>query len=121
MIFTNETPATNLDWKYVWGEVLELWEEILKLNLLGIRNELCDVYTCAMCAIETTTGVPMPIFWMRSANGWEHRMEFFRMYLKELDLEFKVEYLRFGANYKKAHKRRKVVELAIKDQFNREI
>ena len=117
MIFTNQTPATNLDWLYVWGEVKELWQEICRFNLKGIRNELCDVYTCAMCAIETSTGIPMPIFWMRSANAWEERMSFFKWYLEEVGLEFKVEYLRFGANYNKAHKRRKVFDLAVEDQI----
>ncbi len=118
MIFTNQTPSTNLDWKYVLGEVQELIKEVIKINLPGIRNELCDVYTCIMCAIETSTGIPMPIFWMRSANEWNSRMEFFRRYLNEIGLEFKIEYLCYGANYNKAHKRRKVFELARDDQFN---
>lgn len=117
MIFTNDTPATGLDWKYVLGEVSELIKEIKKLNLKGIRNELCDVYTCAMCAIETSTGIPMPIYWMRSANEWYKRLAFFTLYLNKIGLEFKVEYMRYGGNYKKVEKRMKVVELAIKDQL----
>ena len=117
MIFTNEVPATGLDWRYVLGEIRELLVEVKKLNVRGILDELCDVYTCSMCAIETSTGIPMPIFWMKSANGWVDRMNFFREYLNRAGLEFKVEYLRYGANYKKAEKRRKVVELAIEDQL----
>jgi hypothetical protein len=120
MIFTTDVPATNLDWKYTFGEVKELWVEIKRCNLIGIINEMCDVYTCAMCAITTSTGIKMPIFWMRSANGWNERLDFFRWYLDEIGLEFKVEYLRFGANYKKAHKRRKVFELAVNDQIRKE-
>jgi len=117
MIYTTDVPATNLDWKYTYGEVKELIQEIKRFNLKGIRNELCDVYTCAMCAITTTTGIRMPIYWMRSANGWNDRLNFFQKYLNEIGLEFKVEYLRYGANYKKAHKRRKVFELAVIDQI----
>lgn len=119
MIFTNETPATKLTWTYVLGEVRELIDEIKNLNLIGIRNELCDVYTCAMCAIETSTGIPMPIFWMRSANGWYKRLEFFKLYFNKIGLEFKVEYVRYGSNYKNAEKRRKAIELAIEDQIIR--
>jgi hypothetical protein len=116
-MLTTDTPTTDLDWKYTWGEVVELWEEIIKLNVKGVRNELCDVYTCIMCAITTSTGIPMPIFWMRSANGWLERMRFYELYFKELGLEFKTEYLRYGANYKKREKRMITVRLAIEDQI----
>lgn len=118
MIFTTDTPTINLNWKDTLGEATELWEKIIKFDLLGMRNELCDVYTCMMCAITTSTRIPMPIFWMRSANRWFERMKFFTKYLGELGLEFKVEYMRNGGNYKKAYKRRKVVELAVRDQLN---
>ena len=117
MMFTTDTPTTAINWKDTWGEVIELWEEIIKFDLCGMRDELCDVYTNAMCAITTTTGIPMPIFWMRSANAWFQRMEFFKLYLAELGLEFKVEYLRYGANYKRDHKRMKVIQLEVEDQL----
>lgn len=117
MIFTNEVPSTNMDWRYVWGEFKELLTEIKKLNLKGIRDESCDVYTCIMCALETYTGIPMPIFWMRSANAWIERVKWWENYFEQIGLDFKVEYLRYGANYKKAEKRRVIVELAIKDQI----
>jgi hypothetical protein len=120
-MLTTDTPTTKINWKHTWDEVIELWEEIIKGDLKGMRNELCDVYTNAMCAITTSTGIPMPIFWMRSANGWFDRMKFFKIYLNELGLEFKVEYLRYGANYKKDFKRRKVVELAVEDQIKSKV
>ena len=117
MIFTDDLPATGLNWKYVWSEILELIEAMRNSNLHGIRNELCDVYTCSMCAITTTTGMPMPILWTRSANGWVKRIEFWKRYLTEIGLEYKLEYVRYGSNYKKAHKRRRVAMLAIEDQI----
>ena len=117
MMLTTDTPTTGMTWKYVFGEIQELVEEIKHMNIVGIVNELCDVYTTGMCAITTSTGIPVPIFWMRSANGWIERMEFFRIYLNRIGLEFKTEYLRYGANYKKQWKRKKVVELAINDQL----
>ena len=120
MIFTNQVPATKLNWKYVLGEIQELKKEIINMNIKGIRNELCDVYTCSMCAIETSTGIPMPIFWMRSANVYNQRVKFFETYLNRIGLKFKIKYLRYGGNYKKAEKRRKVFELAVNDQLKGE-
>lgn len=120
MIFTNEVPSTNMDWKYVWGEVQELIIEVKALNLIGIRNEMCDVYTCLMCAIARYTNIPMPISWMRSANNWVERLTFWNQYFKELGLEFNVKYVKNGSNYKKPEKRRKAVELALKEQVRKE-
>ena len=117
MIFSNEVSATGLNWKYVMGEVQELIEEVKQLNFAGVIDELCDIYTCSMCAVTTSTSIPMPIFWMRTANKWIERVAFFEHYLNEIGLEFKVEYLRYGNNYERAYKRRKVFELARDDQL----
>lgn len=117
MIWTNNIPATKIDINYVWGEVKELVEEINKWDMEGFISELCDVYTCSMCAIETHLGIVMPVFWMKSVNVWMNRVRFFENYLKEFGLVFKVEYMRNGGNYKKKEKRMKVLELAIKDQL----
>jgi len=117
ILWTNQFPKTNLTFNYTLGEVRELIEEIKALNIKGMISELCDVYTCLMCAIETHFGIPMPIFWKTSAIQWDYRVEFFEWYLSQLGLEFKVKYLRYGGNYLKKEKRQKVVELAIKDQI----
>ena len=117
ILWTNQFPTTKLTFKYTLGEVKEVIEEIKSFNIKGIISEICDVYTCLMCAIETHFGIPMPIFWKTSADKWDERFDFFTNYLKQVGLEFKVEYLRFGGNYLKKEKRRKVVELAIEDQI----
>lgn len=117
MIFTNEVPSTNMDMRYVYGEFLELLIEIKKLNLVGIADEACDVYTCLMCAIARYTNIPMPIFWMRSANRWQQRLIFWKKYFKEIGLEFKNCYIQEGSNFKRPEKRRRVVDLAIEDQL----
>jgi hypothetical protein len=117
IVWTNEFPTTKLDFKYTLGEVKELIEEIKAHNLKGIISELCDVYTCGMCAIETHFRIPMPIIWHMAADKWNERVSFFQWYLSEIGLEFKIEYLRYGGNYEKKEKRRKVVELAIEDQL----
>jgi Na+-driven multidrug efflux pump len=116
MIWTADLPATGMDWKYVMGEVRELWEEILKRNAQGILSEACDVYTCTLCAILTYTGVNLPVLWTRSARGWLHRVEVWKHILAGEGLVFKVEYLRYGSNYHKQDKVYKVLELARKDQ-----
>ena len=109
-----------MTWSYVLGEILELVEEVLALSPTGIRDELCDVYTCTMCAIERSTGVPMPILWTRTYYGWLKRVDFWKTYLASVGLEYKVEYLCNGSNYMKAYKRRMVVELAMKDQLRKD-
>jgi len=117
ILWTNQFPTTKLTFSYTLGEVKELIEEIKTLNVKGMISELCDVYTCLMCAVETHFGIPMPIFWTTSAKQWDNRVEFFEWYLGEIGLEFKVKYLRYGGNYLRKEKRQKVVELAIKDQI----
>ena len=118
MMYAHELPATGLDWKYVFGEVLELLEEIIKLNVNGIINELSDVYTCSMIAFFTSTGISLPILWERTALDWKERVVFWKWYLGSLGLEYKLEYLRYGANYHRRHKRLRVLALAIIDQYN---
>lgn len=117
ILWTDQFPTTKLTFKYTLGEVKELIGETKALNVKGIISELCDVYTCSMCAIETHFGIPMPIFWKTSAYKWDERVEFFESYLGQVGLKFKIEYLRYGGNYLKKEKRQKVVELAIEDQI----
>jgi len=116
MLFTNQLPATGMSWRYVWGEVLELIDEFKCFNIRGISDELCDVYTTAMCAIETSSGIPMPIFWERSGRSWLGRVEVWKQIFKAEGLVFKTKYIRFGGNYKKPWKVAKAFELARKDQ-----
>jgi hypothetical protein len=116
-MFTNDFPVANPTFKHVILEVKELLNEIAKFNLIGIRDEACDVYTVAMVAITTYTGIPMPLFWLRSANVWIQRNQWWKNYLNMIGLKFKSEYLNVGSNYHKKEKRRRVVNLAIKDQL----
>jgi hypothetical protein len=117
MIFTSEIPSKHMTWKYVWGEVEELIREIDQLNWRGIRDEACDVYTCAMCAIARYTDIPMPIFWMRTTNTWTKRRAVWMEYFRQVGLDFHPRYVRYGSNYKKYEKRRRAIELAIKEQL----
>ena len=121
MILSNQLSTPHMSWTYVMSEVHELTDEVKQLNFPGIADELCDVYTCSMCAIWVSTGVPMPILWMRTYHKWVKRVDFFTRYLNRAGLEFKMEYLRYGGNYLKAHKRRKVFEMARDDQLGDQI
>lgn len=120
MKFTTDFPSSGLvNFHWVWTEVVEFFEEVKAVNFKGMRNELCDIYTCTMYAIEYHTGIPMPIFWLRSAIGWKKRVEFWEIYLGEFGLKFKLEYMKYGSNYERPEKRRKVLELAMEDQHGR--
>ena len=116
MLRASHLPAQGMSWKYTLGEVQELWEEILTLNAEGILSEACDVYTCASCAILTTTGIDLPILWSRTARGWFHRVNVWKQILATEGLQFKTSYLRYGSNYNKPAKVAKVLELARADQ-----
>jgi len=116
MLYTNDLPATGMKWGYVYGEVIEFLEEVAKHDVQGMISEACDVYTCTSCALLTTTGINLPIVWTRSADGWFHRVDVFRKMLNDKGLKFKLEYLRYGSNYKKPEKVAKVIELATLDQ-----
>ena len=119
-MFTDDFPTAAPRWKHVKLEIWELWEEIKKLNWVGIRNEACDVYTCGMVAIMTYTGIPMPLFWLRSAKVWMARIDWWKQYLATYELEFKADYLEGGGNYHKLEKRHAVLKLAIIDQYGEE-
>lgn len=115
-MFTNDFPTAQPRWKHVKLEIVELWEEIKKLNWTGIRDEACDVYTISMIAFMTYTGIPLPLFWLRSANAWVERIEWWKKYLATYNLEFKADYLTGGGNYHRLEKRHAVLKLAIIDQ-----
>jgi len=117
MLRAANLPATGMTFRYAAGEVQELWEEVLKGDIKGIISEACDVYTCTMCAIHNNFGIDMPIVWDKTAKEWFHRVDVFKQILHKRGLEFKVEYLRYGANYHKPHKVAKVIELAEADQL----
>lgn len=116
-LFPDQLPVTDMSWTYVLGEVGELFSELRKHNLKGAVDELCDVYTCIICATKSTTSISIPILWKRTAYKWFKRVEFFNWYFNQLDLEFKVDYLKYGGNYLKATKRLRVIRMAMKDQL----
>ena len=118
MIWTKDTPSTNLGLKYVLGEVKELFQALFfDRSIKNAIGELCDVYTTLMVALTTYTGLNLPIFWTKSAVEWERRLDFWNRYFGEMGLRFETRYIRNGGNYLKPAKRRIAVEMAIKEQI----
>jgi hypothetical protein len=116
-LFPDQLPVTDMSWAYVLGEIHELFNKLRKHDMKGIINELCDVYTCGICAIKNTTGISVPLLWKKTSYKWFGRVEFFNWYFDQLGLKFKIKYLKHGGNYLKTTKRLRVVRMAMKDQL----
>jgi hypothetical protein len=116
MLYAHDLPSTGMDWLYVWGEILELRDAIFTRRLKNVLDELCDVYTCSMIALHTTTGISLPILWKRTAMAWIERESFWKWYITSVGLAYDVKYLRYGSNYRKMWKRRRAIALAVIDQ-----
>ena len=117
MIWTNDTPSSGMNWTYALGEFKELWEEVRKGDIKKAINELCDVYTSLSCAFQTTTNIPLPLIWTRSAKEWIRRLEEWESIFSYVGLNFDAKYLKNGGNYKKSWKVRAAIKLAINDQL----
>lgn len=115
MLWTNDVPSSGMPWDYVLGEVAELIVEIKNANIEGILNELCDVYTCASCAFHTSTGIPLPLLWRRSANEWLKRLPVWEDIFDAAGLKFHARYLVNGSNHEKPWKVALALDLARKD------
>jgi hypothetical protein len=105
MLFTNQVPTTGMKMNYVKGEFQELIQEIKILNFKGISDEACDVISCFICVISENIGIPLPIFWTKSAYGWIARAKWIESWLNSQGLPYAVWMMKFGGNYKKEHKR----------------
>ena len=103
------TMASKLPLSYVWGEVQELWVEILALNGQGIREEWSDVACCGALWLHGV-GVlpgwwPIPeVFGGYSARKFTKRREMWKHIFEHHQVEFKKEYLVNGGNYAKIKK-----------------
>lgn len=116
--WTNKLPQTKLNWSYVCLEIKEFFRELKNCNVKRMMEEACDIYTVAMCAITTTTGIGIPLFWTWSAKEWIDRIEIWKSIFEKHGLPFKAEYIRYGGNYNKLWKVEKALELARRDVEN---
>jgi hypothetical protein len=117
MIMGRDITGTNMSWHETWAELIELFEAVfIDRDLNGAIAELCDVYSMLIGALYCQLGVNIPLFWLKSYNEWMRRIEVWEMLFAHVGLEFKLEYIHNGGNYKRRHKIRMALELALKDQ-----
>ena len=116
--WTNQIPFTHLDWVAIWMEIQELLEETRNGNLDGMMEEFSDTCSTTLCVIACKLNISLPIPWNRSAVKWMNREVFWEKYLAYFGLKYKKEYLWYGGNHERVWKRRKVLQLACKDQLN---
>ncbi len=103
------TMASKLPGSYVWGEVKELWVEILALNGKGIAEEWSDVCCCGalwLYGIGLLPGwVPLPeAMGGYSARKFTARRDVWKRIFEHHGLEFHKRYLTGGGNYAKLAK-----------------
>jgi hypothetical protein len=116
LIKRSDVCCWKMSWSYVVGEMEEVWEEVIDFNLKGIWSELLDVYSCGMVWLSDVSGVDLYIVNNKSISGWSKRWGWWKRWLGACGLEFKAEYMRNGANFKRKSKRDWVLKEAIMDQ-----
>jgi hypothetical protein len=116
LIKRSDVCCYKMSFGYVLGEVVEVWEEVLKLDVGGVWSELLDVYSCGMVWLSDVIGYDLYIINNKSIRSWSGRWGWWKRWLNACGLEFKAEYMRNGANFKRKAKREWVLEEAIRDQ-----
>lgn len=112
MIRRSEVCCSKMNWLYVYGEIVEVWEEIRLLNVSGMMEELVDVVSCAQIAFWDMVKINGWVFKTKKYDEWSERWDVWKNWLLQNELQFKSEYMRFGANYKRKEKREKVFSMA---------
>lgn len=93
--------------EYVWGEVLELWEEVKRLDWVEIGKEWDDVIACTSVCLFVRTGISIPLlkgFGIGAVQRWRHRFDVWKKICEAHDIEFHKGLLVNGGNYKKKKK-----------------
>ena len=116
MIKTSQLHTNGMDFFYVFGEIIEVIEEIKKRNIIGVIDELCDVWTCILCAFYETTKIDVPVIWEKSAKSWLKRFDAWEIIFALNNLEYHPHYLKNGGNYKKIHKVVLALNMGYKEQ-----
>lgn len=113
----DEILAEPMSWRYAHGELVELWEEMVRCNLAGIREEFSDVMYSVYMAVYASTGWNVPMIGAGYAyKKFVARFARWEAIFEENGLDFHRKYLRNGSNYERPHKVRAALDLAIEDQ-----
>lgn len=107
--------ASSISWRAVKAELFELLEA---RSLEEIKEEFSDVMYFTLCAIQTSTGISLPMSGS-SATIYKviHRLSVWEEIFNKEGLKFNKKYLVNGSNYKKIKKVELALELARKDQL----
>lgn len=110
-----EVMASKLPFSYVWGEVLELKDELVKWDLGEAKKEWDDVTGCFLVWLTGIIGVSFPIlpfFGKGAADRWIKRLEVWKNIFELHGVEFHRQYLTGGGNYRKRNKIKKAFKEA---------
>lgn len=114
-IKASEICCYSMTLSYFFGEVIELFEEIKKGNLEGMKLEAWDVYSCFHEYMFHVVGIDMWLIDNPSTKAWARRWGWWERWLRAHGLKFKPEYMQYGSNFKRREKRRRVLEMARKE------
>lgn len=105
-----EVMASKLPFSYVWGEVLELKDEVIKLDFAEARKEWDDVVGCFLVWLTGIIGVSFPLLpflGKGAADRWVSRLNVWVRIFDLHGVEFHRRYLTGGGNYCKRSKIKK--------------
>lgn len=105
-----EVMASRLPFSYVWGEVLELKDEVIKLDFAEARKEWDDVVGCFLVWLTGIIGVSFPLLpflGKGAADRWVSRLSVWQHIFDLHGVEFHRQYLTGGGNYCKRSKIKK--------------
>ena len=114
--------AAPMTWKYVKGEMVELWEAIMEGDLAHTWEEWNDVWCLLLIyGLPYTGKLPLlPGFGLSSQKKFEARLEVWKKIFVHHNLVFRKEYLVTGGNYRKKTKIIRVLQAAKAEQSSSE-
>jgi hypothetical protein len=106
-----------LKWDAFRDEFGELVEAVKNRDLENFKEEVHDSLYSFYCALNTSTGINLPMFGIKSIDKILKRFEVWKVIFAENGLVFDKKYLFNGSNYEKIAKVNKALDLARKDQI----
>lgn len=114
--YKSELLAAPMTFDYLLGEVGELSEAVRERSVAHTWEEWNDVMLCTVCWLARW----FPLLWLvpivpglglSSARKFEARVQTWEAILSFHGQTFDMQLLRFGSNYRKQHKVRRVLEM----------
>jgi hypothetical protein len=115
-IKASEICCYSMTLSYFLGEVIELWDEVKKGDIEGMKSEALDVYSCFAELVYNKMGWDVWVIENKSIRAWARRVEIWEKWLGCYGLTFKREYMQYGTNFKRREKRHRILEMARKDK-----